>query len=71
MRGFVQLSDLPICVALAVFLSTCLPQPAAAQDYVWSAVNFPRQCLAALWLTGRGLGQLAFGRLNSIYNESI
>jgi hypothetical protein len=39
MRGFVQLSDLPICVALAVFLSTCLPQPAAAQDYVWSAIT--------------------------------
>jgi len=38
MRDFVQLSDLPICVALAVFLSTCLPQPAAAQDYVWSAI---------------------------------
>jgi len=37
MRGFVQLSDLPICVALAVFLSSCLPQSAAAQDYVWSA----------------------------------
>jgi len=39
MRDFVQLSDLPICVALAVFLSTCLPQPAAAQDYVWSAIT--------------------------------
>src|SRR5262245_44897025 len=39
MRGFVQLSDLPVCVALAVFLSTCLPQPAAAQDYVWSAIT--------------------------------
>ena len=37
MRGFVQLSDLPICVALAVFLSSCLPQSTAAQDYVWSA----------------------------------
>jgi hypothetical protein len=37
MRGFAQLLDLPICVALAVLLSTCLPKSAAAQDYVWSA----------------------------------
>ena len=37
MRGFAQLLDLPICVALAILLSTCLPQSAAAQDYVWSA----------------------------------
>jgi hypothetical protein len=37
MRGFAQLSDLPTCVALAVFLWTGMPQSAAAQDYVWSA----------------------------------
>jgi len=47
MRGFVQLSDLPICVALAVFLSTCLPQPAAAQDYVWSAITSQRNAFRA------------------------
>ncbi|HET7446617.1 MAG TPA: hypothetical protein VFJ49_01630 [Methyloceanibacter sp.] len=37
MRGFAQLSVLPTYVALAVFLSTSMPQSAAAQDYVWSA----------------------------------
>ena len=40
MRGFAQLLDLSICVALAVFLSTCSPRSAAAQDYVWSATAF-------------------------------
>jgi hypothetical protein len=36
MPGFRRLTAFPLCVGIAVFLLTCLPQSVAAQDYVWS-----------------------------------
>jgi hypothetical protein len=61
MRGFVQLLDLQICVALAVFLSTCLPQPAAAQDYVWSAITSQGNASLLYGSPGADSGSLPLG----------
>src|SRR5215467_10431978 len=58
MRGFVQLSDLRICVALAVFLVDLIAPTGRGTGLCLERDCFPRQCLAALWPTGRGLGQL-------------
>ena len=77
MRGFAQLLDLPICVALAVFLSTCAKvvmeaRPAPPKTAGTSSPKptdlLSNRCLPCLWLTASPT--VTVNGINTLFGDS-